>query len=122
MKLFEKRNVLLSVSALAVAALLATTTISKDEKHTTLERCNNPAYNHVCIMKTVFGLDTSDFGDWKGDFKTPEKVEASIKKGLEWMSKAQGNDGGWGAGNHSNQGVIGSTCGTKRSCYHRIDR
>ncbi len=106
MKLFEKRNVLLSVSALAVAALLATTTISKNEKQCSIDRCNNPAYNHVCIMKTVFGLDTTDFGDWRGDFKTPEKVEASIKKGLDWMGKAQGNDGGWGAGSHSQQSLM----------------
>jgi len=25
---------------------------------------------------------------------------------LEWMGKAQGNDGGWGAGSHANQGVM----------------
>ena len=106
MKFLFQRNVLLSVSALAVAGLLASTTINKNEKRKVEKCCNNSAYNHVCIMKTILGLDTTAEGNLISTFKTPEKVEASIKKGLVWMDKAQGNDGGWGAGTHSNQGVM----------------
>lgn len=105
--LFEKRNVLLSVSALAVAGLLATTTISNDQHEKKVVKCcNNSDLNHVCIMKTILGIDTSAEGKLISTFKTPEKVEASIKKGLEWMDKAQAPDGGWGAGTHTRQDIM----------------
>ena len=54
--------------------------------------------NHVCIMKTILGLDTTQEGKLISTFKTPEKVDMSVKKGLDWIGKAQANDGGWGAG------------------------
>jgi hypothetical protein len=37
--------------------------------------------------------------------KNKEMVNAALKKGMNWMEKAQGNDGGWGAGSHYNQQV-----------------
>lgn len=105
--IFQKRNVLLSVSALAVAGLLATTTISHDKQSKKeVQCCNNPDLSHVCVMKTILGLDTTAEGKLISTFKTPELVEASLKKGLLWIDKAQGNDGGWGAGSHYNQGVM----------------
>jgi len=105
--LFEKRNVLLSASALVVAGLLATTTIKNDNSEKKMVKCcNNPNLNHVCIMKTIFGLDNSEEGKLISTFKTPALVEAAVKKGLVWMDKAQGDDGGWGAGSHYNQGVM----------------
>lgn len=105
--IFQKRSALLSVSALAVAGLLATTTITHDKPgDKVVQCCNNPDLNHVCIMKTILGLDTSEAGKLISTFKTPETVEASLKKGLLWIDKAQGNDGGWGAGSHYNQGVM----------------
>jgi len=104
--LFEKRNALLSVSALAVIGLLATTTIKNDRpEKKVIKCCNNPSLNHVCIMKTIIGTDTSQEGKLISTFKTPEKVEVSIKKGLDWMGKAQAPDGGWGAGTHSRQDI-----------------
>ncbi|MGQ0738281.1 MAG: hypothetical protein ACT4OJ_04405 [Bacteroidota bacterium] len=104
--LFQKRNVLLSVSALAVAGLLATTTIKNEHKgKRDVKCCNNPDMNHVCIMKTILGLDTTQESKLISSFKTPEKVDASVKRGLDWIGKAQANDGGWGAGSHYNQNV-----------------
>jgi len=104
---FSKRNTLLSASALAVAALLAGTNISSDaNEKREIKCCNNPDVSHVCIMKTILGIDTSQEGKLISSFQTPEKVEASIKKGLEWMDKAQSNDGGWGAGTHSRQDIL----------------
>ena len=105
--LFEKRNVLLSASALAVAGLLAMTNIENDNNENKIVKCcNNPDLNHVCIMKTILGIDTSEEGRLISTFKTPEKVDASIKKGLEWMDKAQAPDGGWGAGTHTRQDIL----------------
>lgn len=56
-----------------------------------------------CTFKTLFGEESSD-----SDFvyKTPEKVLAAIEKGLKWVSKAQHQNGGWGAGSHSRQNVM----------------
>jgi hypothetical protein len=102
---FQKRSALLSASALAVAGLLATTTMHKAEDGRSVKCCSNPDMNHVCVMKTILGLDTTQEGKLISTFKTPEKVEASVKRGLEWMDKAQANDGGWGAGSHYNQNV-----------------
>lgn len=105
--LFQRRNVLLSASALAVAGLLATTTITNERTgKREVKCCNNPNVNHVCVMKTILGLDTSQESRLISTFKTPEKVDASVKKGLDWMGKAQANDGGWGAGSHYNQKVM----------------
>lgn len=105
--LFEKRNVLLSASALAVAGFLAMTNIKNDNNENKIVKCcNNPDLNHVCIMKTILGIDTSEEGRLISTFKTPEKVEVSIKKGLEWMDKAQAPDGGWGAGTHARQDIL----------------
>jgi hypothetical protein len=103
--LFPKRNVLLSASALAVAGLLATTSIHKSENGKVARCCNNTNMNHVCIMKTILGLDTTQESKLISSFKTPEKVDASVKRGLDWIGKAQANDGGWGAGSHYNQNV-----------------
>jgi len=89
---------MLSASALAVAVVLASA-VGKNNDERKVKCCVNPDANHVCIMKTILGLDTTQISS----FKTPEKVEASIKKGLTWMDKAQSNDGGWGAGTHYNQ-------------------
>ena len=105
--LFAKRNVALSVSALAVAGLLASATFRKsDDEKKLVQSCNNTELSHVCIMKTIFGLDTSQEESSFSTFETPEKVDAAIKKGLEWTDKAQGNDGGWGAGTHARQDVM----------------
>jgi hypothetical protein len=105
LKLYAGNRLLwLSVSAFVVAGMIATSSFTKKEI-CTIERCNNPAYDHVCIMKTIFGLDTaSDNGI--SSFKTPEKVEAAIRKALDWIDKAQAKDGGWGAGTHYNQSVL----------------
>jgi len=55
-----------------------------------------------CVFKTAFegeGLDSS-FA-----LRTPESVLKSERRGLEWLVKAQANDGGYGAGSHSRQDI-----------------
>ncbi|MEK7224459.1 MAG: hypothetical protein AAB221_02105, partial [Bacteroidota bacterium] len=76
-----------------------------DDGKKLVQSCNNTAVNHVCIMKTIFGLDTSQDGSTFNTFKTPEKIDVAIKKGLEWTDKAQANEGGWGAGTHARQDI-----------------
>ncbi len=55
-----------------------------------------------CVFKTVFGEESSDS---MFVFKTPAKVNYALDEALEWMEKAQLNNGGFGAGTHSHQGV-----------------
>jgi len=57
-----------------------------------------------CVFKTVFGEEESNVDS---DFilKTPAKVSFAIDEALEWMAKAQLNNGGYGAGTHARQGV-----------------
>jgi hypothetical protein len=102
--LFQKRNVLLSVSALGVAGMLAVTNIQPSGE-TNRVSCEDPE-EKFCVMKTVFGLDNNTGASWASAIETPAKVDAAVKKALEWIDKAQGYDGGWGAGTHAKQGIM----------------
>ncbi|MEO5948488.1 MAG: hypothetical protein ABIP79_16845 [Chitinophagaceae bacterium] len=103
----SKTNALLSVSAFAIAAVFASFSIGNNaDGKREVKCCSNPDFNHVCIMKTILGLDTSDQSKHISSFKTPELVETSLKRGLVWIDKAQAPDGGWGAGSHSSQGNL----------------
>jgi hypothetical protein len=106
MKLLLKREVLLSVSAIATAGLLAIISggnVPAPKKE--IVCCNNQGTAHVCVMKTILGIDNSPEAQRISSFKTPEKVESALKKGLDWLGKAQSNDGGWGAGSHLRQDI-----------------
>lgn len=55
-----------------------------------------------CVFNTVMGLVELD----SNLIHHPTKeVISSLDKGLVWLSKAQHQDGGWGAGSHARQGV-----------------
>lgn len=59
-------------------------------------------YPKGCVFRTVMGEETSDN---MGMFSTPETVTTSLGRGLDWMAKAQNNNGGWGAGSHARQDI-----------------
>lgn len=103
----SRTNALLSVSAFAVAAVFASFSIGNNaDVKGDVKCCSNPDLNHVCIMKTILGLDTTEQSKHISSFKTPETVETSLQRGLLWIDKAQAPDGGWGAGSHSSQGNL----------------
>ena len=55
------------------------------------------------MFKTVFegeGLDSSFV------LKTPEKVISAERDALQWLVRAQANDGGFGAGSHARQDIM----------------
>jgi hypothetical protein len=107
-QIFGKRNAMLSASALAVAILFATVTGSFKHKPgiCTIQSCTNPEYSHICVMKTIFGLENEALPVDPASFTGSEAVEASLKKGLSWLKNAQNKDGGWGAGSHYKQNVM----------------
>ncbi|CAN5518032.1 hypothetical protein BH10BAC4_BH10BAC4_24250 [soil metagenome] len=56
-----------------------------------------------CVFRTVMGEEISDSTIV---YLSTAKVQTSLAHGLEWMMKAQGTDGGWGAGSHQRQDVL----------------
>lgn len=61
-----------------------------------------PAGPAKCVFKTAFeGEGITD----NMIHPIPEKVVRSMDRGLDWMEKAQQNDGGWGAGSNTRQDV-----------------
>jgi hypothetical protein len=75
----------------------------------TLRRLEEPKRKYApfvppkgCVYRTLMGEESSDSSFI---YKTPEKVLASINRGMTWISKAQNQNGGWGAGSHSRQDV-----------------
>ena len=56
-----------------------------------------------CVFRTVMGEESSDSSFL---FKTSEKVQVSIEHGLDWIVRAQNDNGGWGAGTHSRQDIM----------------
>ena len=102
-----KRNTLLSVSALGIALLFTAASVNfKSKTGDGVVRCINPEANQPCIMKTFFGLEEPDWSKNSDGNVSSSLVEASLKKGMEWIKDAQGNDGGWGAGTHARQDIL----------------
>lgn len=56
-----------------------------------------------CVFRTVMGEESSDSS---AVYKTPYAVFTSVDRGLGWISKAQNDNGGWGAGSHARQDVM----------------
>ncbi|HEU5165743.1 MAG TPA: prenyltransferase/squalene oxidase repeat-containing protein [Chitinophagaceae bacterium] len=71
----------------------------------TVKCCSNPNPNHVCVMKTILGIDSSEDGKLVSSFITSPMVDSSVKKAIEWIAAAQAPDGGWGSGTHAAQNI-----------------
>src|SRR5687768_10287653 len=91
--------VIFAFSAVTIAASSFGNNKSNSRKQT-LKCCSNPTPNHVCVMKTIFGIDTSEDSKRLNAFATNPMVEAAVKKGMDWLAQAQAQDGGWGSGSH----------------------
>ncbi len=55
-----------------------------------------------CVFRTVMGEESSELSS---GYKTPEKVQISLDRGLTWIVGAQNQNGGWGAGSHGRQDI-----------------
>lgn len=88
-----------SLAAIPVVAtfLIAPTTLSNSEGYAprTIPK--------GCVFRTVMGQESSDSNYFHN---TPYNVSTSLNRGLEWIAKAQGQNGGWGAGSHSRQDIM----------------
>ncbi|HEY3430229.1 MAG TPA: prenyltransferase/squalene oxidase repeat-containing protein [Cyclobacteriaceae bacterium] len=88
----------LKMYALAVlpvtAGLLLAFTSAHEGKHRVVPK--------GCVFRTVMGEESSDSSFI---YKTPLSVFTSLERGLDWIAKAQNQNGGWGAGSHSRQDI-----------------
>jgi hypothetical protein len=55
-----------------------------------------------CVFRTLMGEESSADHFY---YKTPEKVQYAIDRGLSWIARAQNKNGGWGAGSHARQNI-----------------
>ena len=67
--------------------------------------CSNSGAPHVCVMKTILGIDTSEEGKMINTFVTSPMVDSALKKAMRWIVSAQAANGGWGSGNHTAQDI-----------------
>lgn len=65
--------------------------------------CSAVHLEKACIFKTLLGMEAFDTGKVAYD---PRTTETAIRNGLSWLMKAQQTNGGWGAGNHSQQDIL----------------
>ena len=108
-RLTEKAKWLLPLAVLSISAITILAS-SYDNNKTGSSRkvvrcCSNPTPNHVCVMKTILGIDSSEDGKLVSSFISSPMVDSAVKKGIEWIAAAQAPDGGWGSGSHAAQNI-----------------
>jgi hypothetical protein len=84
--------------SLAGAALLLSFSLTDKSSKKVLR-----PYPKGCVFRTVMGEESADS---MFIFKSPERVQSSIERGLDWLLTAQNRNGGWGAGSHARQDVM----------------
>ncbi|HEX6845736.1 MAG TPA: hypothetical protein VF144_02105, partial [Chitinophagaceae bacterium] len=89
------------ISAIIILASYEDQKLQSSKKVATC--CSNPNPDHVCVMKTILGIDSSEDGKHINSFVTSPMVDSAVKKGIQWIAAAQAPDGGWGSGGHSAQ-------------------
>lgn len=92
----------LLIALLGLAALGALMSFART-KETTQRYTTYKSIPQGCVFRTLMGEEKSDSSF---RYKTPEKVNTSLTKGLAWVAHAQNPNGGWGAGSHHRQNVI----------------
>jgi Prenyltransferase and squalene oxidase repeat len=96
-----RKLMLLALTGLGAVGLLLSFSFRTEEKHK-----SHSTYRSIpkgCVFRTLMGEESSDSSFV---YKTDEKVERTIQKALQWISRAQNQNGGWGAGTHQRQDIL----------------
>ncbi len=83
--------------AITCATLLSFST--SDESH---EHSKESCAPKGCVFLTLMGEESSDSSFV---YKTPERILFNTQAGLDWIVRAQSDNGGWGAGSHARQDI-----------------
>jgi len=102
MKTLKSTQIAIGIGLLATSALVFSSFSSSKHNKATY-RTTYRSIPKGCVFRTLMGEESSDSNFV---YKTPQKVSASIERGLTWIVKAQHPSGGWGAGSHSRQDVM----------------
>jgi hypothetical protein len=103
------RALLPAVAVLLLFAVAYSSPLFKPAKSSlaTKEHINCTPEHHVCVMKTIFGLDGKPVATQSfNTLDLSKEARASINAGVLWMQQAQLADGGWGSGSHNRQDVM----------------
>ena len=107
--LTKKAKWLLPLVVFGISAITILASSSKtgqpDSSKKIVKCCTNPTPNHVCVMKTILGIDSSEDGKRVSTFITSPMVDSAVKRGIAWIAAAQAPDGGWGSGSHAAQNI-----------------
>jgi Squalene-hopene cyclase C-terminal domain len=93
-----KQALMLTAAAVGILSLVAST-FSVKQSRTASYVSRIPK---GCVFRTVMGEEKSDSFFI---YKTNDRVHTSIDRGLDWVARAQQNNGGWGSGSHARQDV-----------------
>lgn len=96
------KNIHVSLVAIAIASItLLAFTFRRIEQPTKKYAPFVPPKG--CVFRTMMGEESSEN---YAQYKTPEKVQVAVDRGLTWIARAQNQNGGWGAGSHSRQDIV----------------
>lgn len=94
------KHALIGLLAISTMATLAFTFYKKEDQVSYRKALRSIPKG--CVFMTVMGEEKSDSFHI---YKSTEAVMKSLDKGLDWLVKAQHENGGWGAGSHSRQDI-----------------
>ncbi|HTH57699.1 MAG TPA: hypothetical protein VL728_16750 [Cyclobacteriaceae bacterium] len=102
MKTFKTTHIAFGIG-LVIISTFVFSSFSNNKQNKATYRTTYRSIPRGCVFRTLMGEESSDSNFV---YKTPERVAASIEKGLSWIVQAQHPSGGWGAGSHRRQDVM----------------
>ncbi|UUC46453.1 hypothetical protein [Flavobacterium cerinum] len=97
----ENLLIALTTSVLLTGVVIKTSNSANSETAVVYKQKNSK--EQPCVFMSVMGEQpVAQYASYKND----ATVKNGIQSGEKWLVTAQNNDGGWGAGSHSNQGEM----------------
>lgn len=97
----ENLLIALTTSVLLTGVVIKTSNPTKSETAVFYKQKNSN--EKPCVFMSVMGEQpVAQYASYKND----ATLKNGIQSGEKWLVTAQNNDGGWGAGSHSNQGEM----------------
>lgn len=99
----KTENLLLALTTSVVLTGVMIKTGKPESTETTVLHTQKAPEEQPCVFMSVMGEQpVAEYAQYKND----ASLKNVVQKGEKWLVSAQNNDGGWGAGSHSNQGEM----------------